>query len=69
MKQRGAGFSVDWLELPHAKSSKIAIVNPNIDVKSEKDWPSQFSWLADKLEKLHEVFRPRIESLSFPPPS
>ena len=33
------------------------------DVTDETDWSDQHQWLAMKLEKLVEVFRPRIEKL------
>ena len=33
------------------------------DVTEKTDWPRQHEWLAMKVEKLNEVFRPRIESL------
>ena len=33
------------------------------DVTDETDWSDQHQWLAMKLEKLVEVFRPRVEKL------
>jgi len=57
------GFAVEWQELPDAKSSKIAVLMQDVDVASEDSWPSQFAWLADKLEKFHDVLGPRIKKL------
>ncbi len=57
------GFEVEWQELPEAASSRIAAFNQNVDVGDEQSWPTQFEWLADRLEKLHDVLGPRIKKL------
>lgn len=57
------GFEVEWQELPEAASSRIAAFNQNVDVADEQSWPTQFEWLADRLEKLHDVLGPRIKKL------
>lgn len=40
------------------------IVLKYCDVTDEADWPDQHQWLVTKVEKLVEVFRPRIEKLT-----
>ena len=57
------GFQLDWQELPEAKGSRIAIFQQDVDVTNEALWPEQFAWLAEKLEKLHDVFGPKIRKL------
>lgn len=44
--------------------SQIYVELKYCDVTDKTDWLNQHQWLAMKLEKLVEVFRPRIEKLS-----
>lgn len=55
------GESLSWYPVDSEK--RIAFIKEDADVTDEKDWPNQHKWLATKLEKLNEVFRPRIERL------
>lgn len=43
---------------------KIVTLSQHADPKDENDWPRQHEWLLTKLEKLNEVFHPRIIALS-----
>ena len=44
---------------------KNVMVSQGFDnLKDESDWPDQHKWLADKLEKLDTVFRPRVKVLN-----
>ena len=45
------------------KTEKHVALRTEADPGDENDWPRQHEWLATKLEKLNEVFRPRIERL------
>ena len=61
--EKELSFSLEWQELPDAKGSRVVIFKHDIDVADEASWPSQFEWLAHKLEKLHDVLGPRIKKL------
>ena len=53
------GESLEWEEERCRAFSWQEDVNPT----DEDDWPNQHKWLAAKLEKFNEVFRPRIKNL------
>ena len=56
------GDKLEWWA--RAKSEKrVAFRNQEVDPTDEKDWHNQHEWLADMLEKLYVVFRPRLEKL------
>ena len=56
------GGSLEWYPTPREK--RVAFIKQDIDVTDTTDWPNQHAWLASKLEKLNEVFRPRIMTLN-----
>ena len=54
----------DKLEWWAGKSEKrVSFRNEKADPSDENDWSNQHKWLIDMLEKLYEVFNPRIEEL------
>ena len=56
------GESLSWYPTPSEK--RVAFIKQDVDVTDEADWPNQHAWIASKLEKLNEVFRPRIMTLN-----
>lgn len=59
--EKELGFSLDWQLRPEFRSSVIEVRRTDVDPLSRSDWPSQHAWLADKLQALDRVFRPRIK--------
>jgi hypothetical protein len=57
------GEKLDWQDLPEAKSARIVLYKPGVDIKNENDWPNQFRWFSDALIRLDKVFRERIKAL------
>ena len=55
------GESLSWHDL--LNSTRVEASNLEVDVTNEADWPNQHKWLATKIERLVEVFRPRILQL------
>ena len=55
------GESLSWDVL--LSENQVNFRNMDEDVTNETDWPNQHEWLATKLEKLVEVFCPRIMEL------
>ena len=51
------GTSLDWREMPNKKTSKVCLFKP-CDPYDDRDWPQQFAWLQDTLEKFDKAFRP-----------
>ena len=51
------------LEWRAREKEKLVTLRKEADPTDENDWSRQHEWLATKLEKLNEVFRPRIERL------
>ena len=39
---------------------QVGVYKNNADPTEKSDWPSQFEWLREKLEKLDEIFRSRV---------
>ena len=54
------GDSLIWQEERPNVVLWLDVVNPT----DESDWPNQHKWLADNLEKLDKVFRPRVKALN-----
>lgn len=55
------GESLSWYAVK--KENCVNVATMDVDVTDETDWPNQHEWLATKLEKLVEVFRPHILEL------
>ena len=55
------GEPLEWFA--EWETEKHVALREEADPRDENDWPRQHEWLATKLEKLNEVFRPRIERL------
>lgn len=60
--ERELDLSVNWEDLPDSGSCRVAIYR-NCDPTDESDWPEQHEWLADRLNRLHQVLAPRIKLL------
>ena len=56
------GESLEWFA--EWETEKHVALRKEADPKDENDWPRQHEWMATKLEKLNEVFRPRLERLT-----
>ena len=54
------GDSLIWQE----ERPNVALWLDVLNLKDESDWPNQHKWLADNLEKLDKVFRPRVKVLN-----
>ena len=55
------GSPIWWDKAPRER--RIAFLKVDANPTDETDWPNQHEWIASKLEKLNEVFRPRIDRL------
>jgi hypothetical protein len=64
-----------WDERPEYKESHVYLIRENVDPMNRQDWPRQFNWLRENLERLHKALSQRIKSLDastyspIPPPS
>ena len=56
------GESLGWWS-EWQTESHVYLIRESIDLADKEDWCNQHEWIATKLEKLNEVFRPRIERL------
>ena len=57
------GFPLLWRELPTKKESRLTLRKPDTDPMRKSDWPVQHQWLLENLERIHNVFSPRILTL------
>jgi hypothetical protein len=53
---------INWQELPDNKMSIISI-EKKVNVKNRSEWPEQYKWLMEKLEKFDTFFRPKVKEL------
>lgn len=57
------GGRLRWWHLEERTESHIYLRREYLDPLGEADWHQEHEWMATKLEKLDEVFRPRIKKL------
>jgi hypothetical protein len=57
------GGKLEWFELPEGKESYVTVTKNKADFRNEGEWDSQFTWLAERLEKLDNVFRKRVKKV------
>ena len=61
--EREVGESLDWMELPERKASRIIMMKNNTDPLDESLWEQHAQWFVEKLELFNTVFRKRIKKL------
>jgi len=61
--EREFGGELEWFELTEGKESYVTVTKSKADFRNESDWDSQFTWLAERLEKLDNVFRKRVKKV------
>lgn len=57
------GFSLDWMELPDRKSSRLVVHANDRDPADKSAWHEYHQWMMEKLDKIDGVFRSRIKEL------
>lgn len=57
------GETLEWLELPERKESRIMLHDRQADPTDRDGWPEQHAWLSEKLKKFDSVFRQKIKQL------
>lgn len=57
------GAQLDWSEREPDRNYRAQVQWVAGDALNEADWPRQHAWLADQVEKLYAVFKPRIDAL------
>ena len=58
---REEGARWDWKERSEEPESHI--IYSKYAPPEEKHWGEQYAWLAEKVDRFHEIFEPRIEAL------
>ncbi|MDE0324126.1 MAG: DUF4268 domain-containing protein [Candidatus Poribacteria bacterium] len=56
------GEPLEWFS-EWKTESHIYLERKDMDPADEQDWSNQHEWIASRLERFNEVFRPRIERL------
>ncbi|RKY05819.1 MAG: DUF4268 domain-containing protein [Planctomycetota bacterium] len=59
---QAVGMTLDWRRLLEGKESHIELYY-KCDPFDKSDWPNQFQWLSNAVEKLHAYFSPIIKQL------
>jgi len=59
------GFSLEWGSQKETASNdrRVSTTESNTDPNDKSDRPRQYEWLAERLNKMHQVFAPRIQKL------
>ncbi len=58
------GLELVWMELPERKSCRLVHYWRDVDPLDKERWPEYREWMRQHLEKLNEVFRPRVKTLN-----
>ena len=58
------GETLEWNELPTSERSRISLSKQDTDPLDENDWTQQYEWLATRLERFNQVFRPALQHLT-----
>ncbi len=57
------GEKLEWEELPHRKTSIVALYKNDTDPQVENEWENQTNWIASILTNFDKVFRERLLKL------
>ncbi|MCX8004200.1 MAG: DUF4268 domain-containing protein [Burkholderiaceae bacterium] len=57
------GFTLDWQDLPDAKSTRIATWHPQAPIDQRERWQEYMEWLAQRLIAMHDTLKPIVRSL------
>lgn len=57
------GFALEWMELPDAKASRLAIFKEDSSIEDEDRWEEYLDWSVKKMVKMDGVLRPMVRSL------
>lgn len=61
--ERELGEPVEWSEREPDRNYRAQVPWVEGNALDESDWLRQHSWLADQIERLYKVFKPRIDAL------
>ncbi len=61
--EQGLGVSLEWMELPERKASRIVLYRQDVDPLDASRREDYMNWMQEKLELFSRVFRPRIRDL------
>lgn len=64
--EREFGGALDWKELPQKKACRVLVTRERCDIRKRDQWSAQQAWLADTLERMSKVFKPRVLNLPDP---
>jgi hypothetical protein len=57
------GGPLDWQRMNDKKFCRIAVYRTDLDPNEQDQWPTQFDWFLDQMERFTQTFRPRIAAL------
>lgn len=61
--ERELGFPLEWEGLSNKGACRVAVYKRDCDPTDESAWSAQHEWLADRLNRLHQVLAPRLRAL------
>lgn len=62
--ERELGSTLEWEELPEKQACRVAAYLDDAEVEDSADWPRQQRWLAERLNAMHRVLAPRVDTLT-----
>ena len=57
------GYQLEWNLLPEGQDCRIAVYRNGVNPNDKSNWGQQHEWLAGHLNKMHQIFSPRIKEL------
>lgn len=61
------GEPLAWDELVGKKGCRISVKGLEADPSDESDWPRQYAWALDRVERFYNAFSVRIRNLADAP--
>ena len=62
--ETSVGETLQWEERPDTKGSRIAVTTWAFNCEDKSTWSQQFAWLSEHLDKMRDVFLPRVKAIS-----
>ena len=59
--EQDIGQPLRWQRLDDSKRSQIQLEIGDAPLGQAEDWPRQFAWLKNHLERCHQAFAPRVK--------
>ena len=61
--EREIGVVLEWLPMPNAKTTKVRLVGPSVDISDRNNWSKMNEWFGEYIVRFDKAFRNRLKSI------